>query len=107
MKFIVDAMLPDELVLRLREKGAEARHVRFLKQTGLNDQRVWEYACQNGDTLISKDHDFLSLSLQDRRAKLVHVTIGNVSRAEIVDLIMARYDEILSFNASNDPVLSI
>jgi predicted nuclease of predicted toxin-antitoxin system len=55
MRFIIDAMLPREFAIILREIGFEARHVRGIKLGAATDSAIWQLTCSSNETLISKD----------------------------------------------------
>lgn len=50
------------------------------------DAEIWSWAAMNGYTVISKDEDFVTLSLIAPGAALLWVRIGNTRRANILSV---------------------
>ncbi len=71
MQFIVDAMMPRQLVIWLRTLRHEANHVHGLGLQGTNDVDIWKIACQQEAVVFTKDADYVELSRADDRGKLV------------------------------------
>lgn len=84
MKFIVDSMLPRDLVALLRQHGHEATHVHRLGISGASDESIWKYAEESEAILISKDSDFEHFAAKSIRAKLVHYKRGNMATLQLL-----------------------
>ncbi len=86
MKFLVDAQLPPALARWLTEQSHPSQHVADLSLTSSSDRNIWQYAKDNGLTIITKDEDFSHLSLLDPLpAPVVWVRVGNCSRAALLN----------------------
>ncbi|HZL78755.1 MAG TPA: DUF5615 family PIN-like protein [Candidatus Limnocylindrales bacterium] len=78
MTFIVDNQLPQALVRFLVSRGHQAEHVLDLGMDEAGDQAIWNYAGKNNRVIITKDEDFISLSLQTgAKNQVVWVRLGN------------------------------
>jgi predicted nuclease of predicted toxin-antitoxin system len=76
--FLVDNQLPQALARFLASRGHEARHVLDLGMDEADDQVIWKYAGENGCVIVTKDEDFISLSLQTgTKNQVVWVRLGN------------------------------
>ena len=78
MTFLVDNQLPQALVRFLVSRGHQAEHVLDLGMDEAGDQAIWNYAGKNNRVIITKDEDFISLSLQTgAKNQVVWVRLGN------------------------------
>ena len=68
MTFLVDNQLPQALVRFLVMRGHQAKHVLDLGMDEAGDQVIWNYAGKNGCVVVTKDEDFIGLSLQSGRS---------------------------------------
>jgi len=83
VRFLIDNQLPRCLALFLVEKGHEATHVLDIGLGHLTpDIDIWEYAANSGYVIVTKDDDFIELSLFDTRpVPVVLVCLGNCRNA--------------------------
>ena len=65
MKFLVDNQLPLALARHLEAKGVSCLHASDVSLTEATDRDIWNYAATNDCVVISKDEDFLHLSIAD------------------------------------------
>lgn len=65
MKFLVDNQLPLALARHLESHGLAASHVAEIGLDQATDDGIWQYAADGGFAIISKDEDFLHLSIAD------------------------------------------
>jgi predicted nuclease of predicted toxin-antitoxin system len=76
--FLVDNQLPQALVRFLVSRGHKAEHVLDLGMDEANDQAIWDYAGKKRCVIVTKDEDFISLSLQTgAKHQVVWVRLGN------------------------------
>jgi predicted nuclease of predicted toxin-antitoxin system len=76
--FLVDNQLPQALARYLVSRGHQARHVLDLGMDEADDQVIWKYAGENNCVIITKDEDFITLSLQTgTKNQVVWVRLGN------------------------------
>jgi predicted nuclease of predicted toxin-antitoxin system len=96
MKFLVDAQLPRRLVGRLREAGHEALHTLDLPLGNrTTDTAINELSAREGYIVVTKDSDFVNSFLLSRRPyKLLLVSTGNISNAELEALFVSNIERI-------------
>jgi predicted nuclease of predicted toxin-antitoxin system len=63
MKLLFDQNLSPKLVDRLADLFPESCHLQAVALDCANDDRVWEYARQNGFAIVSKDVDCNAYSM--------------------------------------------
>lgn len=79
-RFLVDAQLPPALVRDLRGAVLEARHVARLGAGFLTDQSIWDLACKESWTIVSKDADFVQRArLSGAGAAVAWIRLGNTT----------------------------
>jgi predicted nuclease of predicted toxin-antitoxin system len=64
VRFLIDVQLPPALATRLAEVGHEATHVTDHLAADADDREVAELAAKLEAVLISKDEDFVDLSMR-------------------------------------------
>ena len=65
MKFLVDNQLPPALATHLALQDVVSQHVSAVGLDQASDRDIWIYAATNGFIIVSKDEDFLHLSIAD------------------------------------------
>lgn len=64
----------------------------------LKDSRIWQFALENGYTIVSKDEDFHQMSLLlGHPTKFVYLRLGNCTTREVVQLLHSYEGRILDF----------
>lgn len=96
MKFLVDAQLPRRCCLWLAAAGHDARHTFDLPDGNATpDADLVAYADREDRILVTKDDDFVrSFVLSGRPRKLLLVSTGNMTNAELERLICANLTRI-------------
>src|SRR5436309_2259190 len=96
MKFLVDAQLPRRLVRRLREAGHDALHTLDLPGGNrTSDDAINELSARETCVVVTKDSDFVNSFLLRRQPhKLLLVSTGNVSNAELEALFLSNLEKI-------------
>src|SRR5688572_14932408 len=95
MKLLFDENLSPKVPRLLASLFPLSAHVRDCGLKGCSDEEIWEYARDNGFTLVSKDSDFHQRSLlYGPPPKLVWLRIGNCTREQLLDLIIAHENDI-------------
>ena len=104
MRFLVDAQLPRRIVHWLRKAGHDALHT--LDLPGGNrttDQEITEISLREQRVLVTKDADFVnSYLLLGRPAKLLLISTGNISNAEMEALLSANLPRLVEALDSAD-----
>ncbi|MBX3721296.1 MAG: DUF5615 family PIN-like protein [Turneriella sp.] len=63
MKLLLDANLSWRLIKFLQDLDHNIEHVKsVVLPTPASDEKIWDYARNNGFTIVTKDHDFIRLS---------------------------------------------
>ena len=91
MKFLIDAQLPRRLADHLRRAGFEAIHTLDLPLGNCTpDTVINELSVHEQYIVVTKDSDFVdSFLLQRRPWKLLLVSTGNITNAELEALFLA------------------
>jgi predicted nuclease of predicted toxin-antitoxin system len=98
MKLLFDHNLSFRLIDQIPIQFKESSHVYLLDLSQSDDITIWNYALENGFTLITKDTDFFDLvSLKGFPPKVIWIKRGNCSTQEIATIISENSDKIISF----------
>jgi len=85
LRLLLDENLSEALLAGLQDLYPGSEHVRVLGEGGASDRRVWALAREREATLVTRDQDFVGLSLMlGAPPKLVWLNIANQSNAEIL-----------------------
>ncbi|AUX45375.1 hypothetical protein SOCE26_068570 [Sorangium cellulosum] len=105
MRLLFDQNLSHRLVTLLAAEFPGSVHVRDVGLSAADDQAVWNYAAQNGFTVVSKDSDFQQRALlYGHPPKVIWIRLGNCTTAAIAALLRVRHSDALAFEA--DPLAS-
>jgi predicted nuclease of predicted toxin-antitoxin system len=73
-------------------------HVTAVGLAGAADQAIWAYARAHGFVIVTKDEDFVRLSVvQGFPPKVIWIGLGNCSTAEVAELLRAHVDQVTAF----------
>ena len=87
MKILLDENLPRKLVAALRNEGREVGSVMTLRMKGLDNGRLYQFACENPDLCFTRDAGFANNVRQGRqpaRLRLLRVTLLQKPQDELV-----------------------
>lgn len=98
MNFLVDAQLPYRLSEFLNQNGHNSIHILDLqKGNSATDKELNDISIQEKRILIKKDGDFVnSLILYNLPYKLLHITTGNVTNNDLLDIFQKNLSLIVS-----------
>lgn len=101
MKFLLDAHIPPRLVSRLRALGHDAIHVSTMPSgNATGDDEIIAFGDLEGRVVVTKDSDFRDArQATGRPARLVLVKTGNLSRDELIAIVLANLRAIEAFFA--------
>lgn len=103
MKLLFDENLSPRLVQQLGDVFPSSAHVHAVGLGSAGDEAVWQYAREQGFTLVSKDADFYELSLlRGPPPKVVWIRRGNCATAQIEALLRAQADSIKALTGDPD-----
>ena len=98
VRLLLDESLSEGLLPRLADLFPGSTHVRSLGQDGASDQSAWEMACTGEFILLTRDEDFVTLSvLRGAPPKVIWLNVGNARNAAIEALLRARAIDIERF----------
>ena len=90
MKLLFDENLSPRLAAVLADIYPGSSHVHQCGLGSTDDSAIWQYAKENGFTIVSKDSDFQERSiLRGYPPKIIWLRATNCSSAEIEDLLRA------------------
>ena len=85
MKFFVDNQLPPALARHFQARGYPASHVEDVGLGAADDRTIRAYAQANGFVIVSKDQDFVYLTLADPSGPpLLWVRMGNCRTSQLL-----------------------
>lgn len=100
MRLLFDENLSPKLVTLLADLFPASVHVRDVGLGRASDPTVWQYAVEQGLTIVSKDEDFHHLSfLRGAPPKVVGMHTGNCSTTMVAQLLRDRFAQIEGFHA--------
>jgi predicted nuclease of predicted toxin-antitoxin system len=96
------------LVRFLVSRGHQAKHVLDLGMDEAGDQTIWNYAGKNGCVIVTKDEDFISLSLQTgAKQQVVWVRLGNCRTAALLAAFANALPELIQALQQGDCVVEL
>ena len=103
VRLLLDENLSERLIRAIEPKFPGTRHVRSLVLGGASDLAIWEHALENGFVLVTKDEDFIALSvLRGAPPKVIWLNIGNVGNTETAALLLLHAAAIARFAEHDD-----
>ncbi len=106
MRLLFDHNLSPRLIERLNDLFRDCTHVAAVGLDHAFDREVWNYAHENGCTIVTKDSDFGDLSMVlGYPPKVVWIRRENCSTGQIEHILREHYDDIVF--ADSDPDTSI
>lgn len=98
MRLLLDQNLSPRLLDIISDLYPESTHVRNEGLQAADDDTVWAYAMEHGFAIVSKDADFHQRSfLFGHPPKVIWIRRGNCSTDEVVALLRAHHDDLLTF----------
>jgi predicted nuclease of predicted toxin-antitoxin system len=103
VRLLFDENLSEALLARLADLYPGSLHVRALGHGGASDLDVWTLAAREGCVLVTRDEDFLQLSVvRGAPPKVVWIGLGNCSNAALANLLRSRHADIERFAAHDE-----
>ncbi|MEK7263913.1 MAG: DUF5615 family PIN-like protein [Bacteroidota bacterium] len=103
MKLLLDVNISHRLAANVQDIFPEIIHVREKNFQRADDREIWNYARENGYTIVSKDSDFHELSLLfGVPPKVIWIRRGNCSTQELEDILRTQRQEITHFENDVD-----
>ena len=99
MKLLFDQNLSFHLCKYFEDSFPDSSQIRLLGMDRVRDAEIWEYARQNGYTIVTQDADFFDLSLlRGTPPKLIWLRCGNQPTVVIKKIIQKNVEMIIIFN---------
>ena len=98
MKLLLDQNVSRKLVKELEDLFPRSNHVYLLDLQKASDEKIWNYARENGFTIVTQDSDFNERSLvYGYPPKVIWLRTGNISTQNIKLLLEKHSQDILLF----------
>lgn len=98
MKLLLDQNLSRRLLAELSAWIPDSTHVAAIDLDRAGDAEIWAYAKWHGYAILTKDADFLELSLlRGAPPKVVWINCGNISNQALLDLLKSHAEDIREF----------
>ena len=98
IRLLLDENLSERLVYTLAPSFPNSLHVRVLGLGGAGDFALWELAIREKCVLVTKDEDFVTLSvLRGPPPKVIWVNAGNARTSVVTGLLLNAAAEIAAF----------
>jgi predicted nuclease of predicted toxin-antitoxin system len=95
LRLLLDENLSERLIPLLSAQFEHPQHVRLLGLGGADELEIWELARREGYLLVTRDEDFLRLSLsRGVPPKVICLGIGNASNARTAGLLLNNLEAI-------------
>ena len=108
MTFLVDNQLPQALVRFFISRGQQAKHVLDLGMDEASDAAIWKYAGENDFVIVTKDEDFISLSLQNgTKNQVVWVRLGNCRTPALLAVFETALPKLIQALQQGDRVVEL
>jgi predicted nuclease of predicted toxin-antitoxin system len=98
VKLLFDQNLPTRIVISLSDIFPNSLHVKTVGMAETGDGAIWNYARENGFSIISKDSDFHQMSfLFGPPPKTIWLRCGNCSTTALENIIRRNARKIAGF----------
>jgi len=98
MKFLVDENISRKIVPAIAAAFPDSRHVTDLSLQTKDDSAIWDFAKENGFSILTKDSDFNEiLAMKQFPPKIVWIQRGNCSTPAMLEIINTNILRINSF----------
>ena len=99
VRLLLDKNLSERLLPLLCDRFPDSSHVRLIGLGGADDLVIWEWARSEGALLVTKDEDFLRLSVsRGFPPKVICLAIGNAGNAATAALLLDHSKAIEAFS---------
>ena len=96
MKLLLDQNISFRLTKTLHEYFSDIQSVKENDLQNADDRRIWEYARQQGFTIITFDEDFYNIQLlKGFPPKIIWFKTGNLRRKQLEEFLIAKKESLL------------
>lgn len=107
LNFIVDAQLPPQLAVWLREKGCSAKALRELSLQNADDRTVWLLAEREAAVIVTKDEDFALLAAARPGPSILWVRTGNLVNRLLLERFEQSWSQIVDHFGSGVRIVEL
>ena len=108
LKLLLDQNLSFRLLDKLEAAYPGSTQVKFVGLDQADDLTVWQFAKDNGFTIVTKDSDFHEFSLiYGSPLKVIWMKCGNEPRRYVLDLLLNNQEKIIDFFDNESDCLQI
>lgn len=105
---LLDHNLSPRLATLLRPTFSDVVHVTELGMGRASDTEIWEHARAFGQTILSKDSDFVARALlRGAPPHIVWVRVGNFTTAEIATLLLRHGPQLHTLVEAPEPAVLV
>ena len=98
MKLLFDQNISYRIVKKVSDRFPGCLHVSSCGLNDAEDSNIWAFAKHNNYTIVTSDSDFYDLALvRGIPPKIIWIREGNLSTSELADLLVEKYQVIISF----------
>lgn len=98
MKLLFDQNVPRKVLQLVNKRFPGSDHLIRLKLELAPDPVIWDYAREHGFTIVTKDHDFVNISiLMSPPPQVIWLRVGNAKAEAIATLLLERLDLLEEF----------
>jgi predicted nuclease of predicted toxin-antitoxin system len=103
MKLLFDQNISFRIVRLLPHSFASCRHVQSAGLNDCDDLVIWQFAKDNGFTIVTFDADFTEIaSRKGFPPKIIRLRTGNLTTAEIAERLLLNFSNITDFIVHSD-----
>ena len=98
MKLLFDQNISFRIIKKIESFFPNSNQVRQLGIENYSDNSIWNYAKENGYTIVTFDADFFDISnLKGHPPKIIWLRTGNQTTENIIDLLITKKDILTDF----------
>jgi predicted nuclease of predicted toxin-antitoxin system len=98
MKLLLDQNISFRIIKKVRGHFLDVQSVKENNLENTDDFKIWEYARQNGFTIITFDEDFFNIQLlKGFPPKIIWFKTGNLDKNQFTEFLIAQKEIICSF----------
>jgi len=95
MKLLLDENLSRRVVPFIQQDYPDSTQISLINMEHSNDKAIWVYAKTHGYVIVTKDADFLDMSLlYGQPPKIIWLKIGNQTKAVMIKALLENRTEI-------------
>lgn len=98
MKLLFDQNISYRIIKKIEREFRDSGQVKRLGLENSTDLEIWEYARNNGYTIVTFDSDFMDIAnLKGHPPKIIWLRTGNTTTDSIANLLLSKVDQVTEF----------